>query len=551
MATDNEKKQEDFIFDIDDTIDNLFQPSRKIEIDPLTQEIKTISDDTDESDATLSSDLEKKPEEVKKEDSQEEIGMEPPEYFKEEFKEEPSPVREHIDRIHQQLLTIEWEVSGPEMDKALELISTLSQYEEIKSNSHISGLVDLMKQLMDLMSESPETASTKIPSILQDGVKVLKDFYHPSSPLSEKEFQERFNELSNEFLKIKEESRDTVAAVHEEPEEILELELEEPETLEEEPDEEVVQEPEPVEDVRDLEAAVDQVETAREPEQVIEKEGDETEPVEIEKITEVSEEKKVEDRALSTAPDLVQPAVVEERPVEAEPVSGELNDVVLKHIGVLEKCIEKIKPVEKLLAETKGMEKLYNFQSRIRNILEAQKELLESSTGKQTEKGDEPVGEVDISGGSCPWSTLAAVSWDGQKIYVPGEEVACATQLPFFNRGKLKNLSEFSLSLYKSMPWSKISSCVGGKLKDQDEKTLSSIKVPFMAGRDFKRNSVILLLHNGKTGVALPVLQKPEYVDTEEMSVVKKTGGTWQHCLVEDKEGNMIPVATINSFLNS
>jgi|AntAceMinimDraft_9_1070365.scaffolds.fasta_scaffold06247_6 hypothetical protein len=99
---------------------------------------------------------------------------------------------------------------------------------------------------------------------------------------------------------------------------------------------------------------------------------------------------------LESAIDMKVPEVAHE--VSEEPVSERLvenvNDLepnfpehpvlvnaVESHIKILNDCISYILPVEKLLAQTPGMEKLHHFQQNIKNMLEEQKKILEKALG--------------------------------------------------------------------------------------------------------------------------------------------------------------------------
>jgi hypothetical protein len=62
---------------------------------------------------------------------------------------------------------------------------------------------------------------------------------------------------------------------------------------------------------------------------------------------------------------------------------------------------------------------------------------------------------------------------------------------------------------------------------------------------------VILLLHNGKEGVALPVRGKPEYINTEGLLFSEEADKRWQTGVLYDGKGVKIAVVTVQSLKNS
>jgi hypothetical protein len=544
MGTDSDKSRENFIFDIDDTIDNLFQPSRKIEIDPLTQEIKTI----DEEGSEVASSQEDAPA-IPVGQAEKDEGA----------ASSLSAVYQHIDKIHQQILTIEWEANDSEISKTLNLVSELADYDTIKENASASSLVEMMKQLMGLMAESPETASTKTPSIMQEGVRALSKLFNPDLPGNPQEFEEKFKNLSKEFAKASDESRKSAAMAAESAggsENILDLELEKP----------VIESADTAKAEVDVKSELSTSTAADSPTEESDT-GDDTVVVEesalsaaettatpvVEKVAEAGDasDKITKEPVVTT--EVKEPLASQE---SVTPVTGTGSDAlfyaVVQHIKELERCIEKIKPVENLLAKTKGMQKLQNFQSGIRKILETEKEKLVAFT-RQAVGSKAAVKDEEKTDAPCPWKSIAKVEWGTETVYVPEEEIACARKLSVFKKGKLPKLSEFKLSLYKSMPWSKLKPCMEGKLADVDEKTLNSIKVPIVMpdGSSISTDNVILLLHNGKEGVALPVRGKPEYINTEGLLFSEEADKRWQTGVLYDGKGVKIAVVTVQSLKNS
>lgn len=570
MVMEKDKKQEDFVFDIDDTIDNLFQPTRKIEIDPLTQEIKTISEDPD--DVSTSPDLvqdkgldDKKPDEIEmfSEDS-EALAVEEAESKTTEFK-----LPEYLEQIAQQFLTIEWEVNESEINKALALMKGLHAYEEIKNNESASELTNVMQELLQVMGESPETASTRAPATLNTGVGLLQALFDPSNSSAEEEFNARYPEFTEELMVVLNECSEQEMGVgyDDVSEQVLELELEPSES------EEVVLEPEEVEEVQEVGVnmelvAEDESEEAKH-EDISAEEKEKTkalmedvaEPVieEADESVVIESSQEDRDRLASEVSDFVSDDEIER--VESEKKSGEvietrsLYEELNLHLNELGRCITKIKALEDLLEKAESMEKLYQFQKSIRLILERQKSTLDLCLGQNfTEQELAAVSESAPSQAS-PWDSLLKVHWGEKVVLVLEDEVACARKLSVFKQGKLSSINEFPLSLYKSMPWSKLKSCVKGCLKDVDEKALKEISVPFIRSAEDTgtlKKSMVLLLHDGSQGVALPILREPEIVNLDDLfynPVAGADSAGFEQGFMRDGEGNLFPVITVKSLL--
>jgi len=213
-----------------------------------------------------------------------------------------------------------------------------------------------------------------------------------------------------------------------------------------------------------------------------------------------------------------------------------LSMAVEKHIHELDRLASKIAPVEKLLAKTQGMAKLYAFQKAVRSSIETEKDRLEAVLHNHSLKGEEgpqlagPVEEAapKISDRKdnrqvterCPWSRLALMGLGNGKIAVPVEEMAFTGKISGRHRKKLQQETEFPLAWLKSWPWTKIAPSLSGPLAKFSEKELRGMKFPIINSEIFQvmgledphekvknPTTVIMFDGKGKGGVL--------YVDTE------------------------------------
>jgi hypothetical protein len=150
---------ENFAKNIENTIDELFIASRQIEIDPLTSEVRELSqDETDQGPSfdkkilELGSDLEL-----------------------EEKKTEAVNLEQQFSRLNQLLLTLEWEVTQTHVVSAKNLVETIQKNPEIEADKNFHELLDLMAMTLEGMADHPERMPTSGPEALQKGLDILKN----------------------------------------------------------------------------------------------------------------------------------------------------------------------------------------------------------------------------------------------------------------------------------------------------------------------------------------------------------------------------------------
>ncbi len=192
-----------------------------------------------------------------------------------------------------------------------------------------------------------------------------------------------------------------------------------------------------------------------------------------------------------------------------------LKDAVEQHLMEIDRIAAKIRPVEKVLSGTKGMDKLYAFQKAIRTALETQRKELASalgenvqppreSTGIPEEKPPAPEKEVQRhSVNGCPWDKLVLIDYGNGKIAVPVDMIAFSGPLSGRFKKKMKKEDQFALSWLKPWPWVKIKPSLSGHLSEKDEKELKTIVLPVINTQVSKASGVDDFLEEIKKPAAI------------------------------------------------
>ncbi|RUM89279.1 MAG: hypothetical protein DSZ23_03415, partial [Thermodesulfatator sp.] len=181
-----------FTAEIEDTIDDLFKPAKKIEIDPLTQEVKEVQPEPEESsvefelsseddsqpamddasgntapadgqnpvqkssETLLELDLELELEDIDAQDNQHGKDDDQP---RDESQGEPVSISDKLEQLKQQLFTIEWEVTEPQLHETLGLIKNLLNEPELNSSRQALSMMELMHTVIQNIHDNPETVS--------------------------------------------------------------------------------------------------------------------------------------------------------------------------------------------------------------------------------------------------------------------------------------------------------------------------------------------------------------------------------------------------------
>ena len=184
---------ENFTKNVESTIDELFSASRQIEIDPLTSEVKDLSQDKTDQRPSLQvvGPGEKHPEEIKLSDT---IELEAPaeqidittdekileldsglDLELEEKETEAVNLEQQFSQLNQLLLTLEWEVTQTHVVSAKNLIETIRKNPKIEADKNLHELLNLIIRILEGMADHPEKMPTSGPEALQKGLDTLKN----------------------------------------------------------------------------------------------------------------------------------------------------------------------------------------------------------------------------------------------------------------------------------------------------------------------------------------------------------------------------------------
>ena len=480
----NIPEPEVFTNKIEETIDDLFKPTKNIEIDPLTQEVKEIDaeksveeqpeielelaieeptqegspqedvKEVKENDKAYTKENEPKPEpelepeielELIEEEGTEDISLEV-----EEAKEKEDDISLRLGRLREDIYTIEWEVSGQELSETLKELRAIVDLPEIKANRDIAFLLSLSARVLEMGVNAPEKMEATAPHTLKRAIETAITI-HQGKMASQDELEEIKTGL----------------------EELLEKE------------------------------AVVTSDTQAKPQR-----GKKEEPKPH--IPQTTEKKVVQ--SSSKAHD------------------KEAEKVILAHIHQLQRQVNRIVPLERLLSNTPGMEKLYKFHRSIRSNLEKEINVLAQyffpgidlelpKADASEEKKADYVSE--IKGQGCPWKQLLTISLEGMEIGIPAEQVVYASQPPFFSKSFIKKADTLPLAKLKPWPWSRLSGLFGGTLSEMNEKELGSLELPIIKKLDDSElpvpsNFFVIVIYDGEKGAVLRTQESPISINVPE-----------------------------------
>jgi hypothetical protein len=153
---------ENFTKNIESTIDELFSASRQIEIDPLTGEVKELSQDKTDQELEITTD-----EKILELDSGLDMELEKKET-------EAVNLEQQFSQLNQLLLTLEWEVTQTQVVSAKNLVETIRENPKIEADKNLHELLNLMIRTLEGMADRPEKMPTSGPEALQKGLDTLK-----------------------------------------------------------------------------------------------------------------------------------------------------------------------------------------------------------------------------------------------------------------------------------------------------------------------------------------------------------------------------------------
>ncbi len=531
-----------FTLEIEDTIDDLFTPSKQIEIDPLTQKVKDLEDESD--DLSLDFDFM----EEKAAAPEEAVSLQEVEPIQEtEFAQEaqqpaeglldmdmdlemeiedavqgideaapaaqadaavqPAPstsppaseladdTENALSELRQQIFTIEWEVTSPQIQQTLDIVSSLLINKRVMENTMAVSMLALLKKILDSMKDRPELVPASAPSLLKKASEYLLNAF--SGYAAESEGKQLINEL------------DQI--------------------------------------VGELEKTVAMQPTGAAPaEEALPKLDAETRP------------------ASAEAEEILQKQdVISEEELKSRPA----QDILATHVVELKRCVKRIESLEKLLSRTPGVEGLYKFQNEIRTILERQQAELErllfEGTGTEapaeepvvaSEKKETPQEQPakEPPAPACPWKKLLTINYGDIELGFPEDQVAYMGVPPWLSRSTIRASATVALNRLKPWPWSKLKGRVQNKLSHFDEAVLSGMHFPIVRGiggqeAPIPSSYTLVILYDGKKGAAFMVAESPISVEIPENSECKKKGEDYIEAEIQTP-GSRISVVTTKSL---
>ena len=539
---------EDFARNVESTIDELFSASRRIEIDPLTSEIRELSQDkTDRGQSSQVVDQEEKhPEEIKLSDT---IELEAPaeqieitidekileldsglDLELEEKETKDVNLEQQFSQLNQLLLTLEWEVTQTQVVSAKNLVEIIRKNPKIEADKNLHELLNFMIRILEGMADHPEKMPTFGPEVLQKGLDTFKNLVW-NKEQDPKAKEELLRSVKKELESAIDKGVPEVA--HEVSEEAVSERL--------------------IEDIDDLEPGFE----------------DDTRGI-AQKEKSSDQQEQIKDSILE--------ADTQEKAAAIEPEFHEhsvLVDAVKSHIKILDDCISYILPVEKLLARTQGMKKLHHFQQNIKNRLEEQKKILEKAlTGDYepssdvrdyvAQRAEDITMEIDkeetpSASISCPWHELVIAQWEQKQVAFVPEDVAFAGTAPWWAKKGINKLETFKLKKLKTWPWTKLQPLMQGELSNQKESQLIKLEFPVLqksissfSHSQPSDNPTVLVLSHADKGLVLMLDTPLKTISVSPECFWEpsaKNNGQWVGNLkIENKQ---ISVATLESLLNT
>ena len=225
----------------------------------------------------------------------------------------------------------------------------------------------------------------------------------------------------------------------------------------------------------------------------------------------------------------------------------------------LKTCIERIRPVEALLARTRGMEKLHLFLGDLRKRLERQVEamdsfMLVSAAPTPASAGDGAQGkggrESETRASKAPWDMLVVARSGDAKLGFVLDEIAYEGTIPWW-AGDLSGRETIPLKSLKPWPWSRLRGMFQGELASREESELAGMEIPVISpakpeSRPQKGKNIVILHKDSNTAAVFldGATEHLELDEEHEFSPVEaagyeggeiKMGGTTLHVITVAK----------------
>lgn len=449
--------------EMENAIDDLFKPTKTIEIDPLTNEIKdeknlqtsnilspTISTQKHDTDT------------ISKQESLSIVDM-----------TSLSPeTQTALKELQQSLLTIDWEITISHIKQSRMLLDRLNG---TLTEKQIQIAQKIMSQMADILAT---IESTPLPQIPANSPKLLIDLYNflEQSLIS-------INQITEKTISIPPELSKQITNFFEQ---IERIQQETPLTIE----------------IETASSSISQTLTSDKElsKEIVSSVGIASEP----------------DITSYKHPTKIKPIEVPQNLLTSPSTSSSLTEVITNHTQKLAKWIDKLNTLEKILAGVSGMEKLLAFYKQLKDDMAAEERILLQSIGKPlgSVEHHQPISSptpVQPKPKACPWHLLVRTEWWGKRIAFPQEYIAFEGKLPWGRGRQLITKDVFQLKMLKKWPWSKISSLLQGSMANLNEKQLAAMSIPILVSSEPPPSIIItdphiIILWNHETSKGCAIL---------------------------------------------
>ncbi len=506
------RDQDDFLNEIDGSIDALFVPTRHIEIDALTNEIKEKTAPNDPSPDASPSHLEVHSPENGASDAHLTLELEPepastPEQGPKEVPygdngpaQEATSPPSSLDRLRQGILSIDWEISDTTLNEVEQSLEAAGANGAFAGSAGALGIIALLKGISMQLRKDVSSHPTHIVRALQKGLAGLVSI--AEGPREDRE--KRITALREELEKVMNPlSGSNIAESGSTPQA---------------PEPQKTTPPQGVDAISldiELEDALDKA---------IQPNAD-TKPIIEAPSHPVTSGPPTPGLSTCVPPPLLTPTETVARP------EGVLEAAILEHISRLDGWIKSILPVERLFSSTPGMEKLHAFQERLMGDMRRERDRLAGIFEGKTYQAPEPSSAESphpsdpaapakstqpASPPPLPWKNLCVVSGKEGLIALVPEEIAFSGPSPWWVRRKAFETRSFPLRMLKPWPWSRLNTLFTGELGELDASALSSAEFPVhpltLSGENgpaIPRRPHILVLYAQGRGLILFLAEAP------------------------------------------
>ncbi|MDA8162189.1 MAG: hypothetical protein M0022_04680 [Desulfobacteraceae bacterium] len=526
VQKDGDIKLDSFESEIESAIDDLFNPSKNIEIDPVTSSVREVGE---LSDAEKEKSLEASPE------SRFELENEPVIISE----AHPLDMNGKFERCLQHLLTLEWEVTDANIGLARSSIDEFFEALGPDERPPLKEFQTLIGKFFDLMLTSPGSLPMDGLKTLQQSLEAVKEIAS-GGPAGPELASASIAKLSGLVLGG------------------------------------VVQ-PVPGLPATDMHAQVAPPAPAGNLEEM--------EPLELEIEGEPLLVTKAGDAVVSSGDTITAKAAMAEAPpgisasakIETPDESSKgllppgLYEAINGLMDDIDGCIGRMLRAERLMANTEGMEKLFMFYKGIREDLERGRIRLcevspcfdrplpytESDIAVKKQAGPDkkdahgPKQRYEVEQDECPWTRLFMTSWGGKTVALIPGEIAFKGKTAWWTGKKIKDMDLIPLKILRSWPWAKIGALIEGELSKKDESELTSmllpvLRAPWPASAAGGKGVVVILYADG-CGAALLADAEPLLFPIQREWIWKPGEDGAPHCLgtIKNNAGESIPVISV------